>query len=86
MNLDVIDLGVVELLMMVFMGLLGYLWRTQATDVKQATVDLNQLSIKFAKHEGSTLATNQTLFNNIEELRESMQRIENLLLVGKTQQ
>ena len=86
MNLDVIDLGVVELLMMVFMGLLGYLWRTQATDVKQTTVDLNQLSIKFAKHEGSTLATNQTLFNNIEELRESMQRIESLLLVGKTQQ
>jgi len=73
------------LLMMVFMGLLGYLWRSQATDVKQTTVDLNQLSIKFAKHEGSTQATNQTLFNNIEELRESMQRIENLLLLGKTQ-
>ena len=86
MNLDVIDLGIVELLMMVFMGLLGYLWRSQASDVKQTTMDLNQLSIKFAKHEGSTLATNQTLFNNIEELKESIQRVENLLLVGKTKQ
>ena len=47
MSLDAIDLGIVELLMMVFMGLLGYLWRSQASDVKQTSVDLNQLSIKF---------------------------------------
>ena len=30
-----VDFGVVELVMMIVMGLLGYLWRTQASDVRQ---------------------------------------------------
>tara|TARA_R100001086_G_C11697655_1_gene220438 strand:- start:146 stop:388 length:243 start_codon:yes stop_codon:yes gene_type:complete len=78
-----VDFGVVELVMMIVMGLLGYLWRTQATDVRQTTVDLNKLSIKFAEARGASEATNKTLFAHIEEIKNAVERMENLLLNKK---
>ena len=75
-----VDFGVVELVMMLVMGLLGYLWRTQATDVRQTSSDLNKLSIKFAEAKGASEATERTLFNNIDEMKEAIARVENLLL------
>ena len=75
-----VDFGVVELVMLLVMGLLGYLWRTQATDVRQTCSDLNKLSIKFAEAKGASEATERTLFNNIDEMKEAIARVENLLL------
>ena len=75
-----VDFGVVELVMLMVMGLLGYLWRTQATDVRQTTVDLNKLSIKFEEARGASEATNKTLFAHIEEIKNAVERMENLLL------
>jgi len=78
-----VDFGVVELVMLMIMGLLGYLWRTQATDVRQTAVDLNKLSIKFAETKGASEATNKTLFAHIEEIKNAVERMENLLLNKK---
>ena len=78
-----VDFGVVELVMMIVMGLLGYLWRTQATDVRQTSADLNKLSIKFAEAKGASEATNKTLFGHIEEIKNAVERMENLLLNKK---
>ena len=75
-----VDFGVVELVMMLVMGLLGYLWRTQATDVRQTSSDLNKFSIKFAEAKGASEATERTLLNNIDEMKEAIARVENLLL------
>lgn len=78
-----VDFGVVELVMMIVMGLLGYLWRTQASDVRQTCADLNKLSIKFAEAKGASEATNKTLFGHIEEIKNAVERMENLLLNKK---
>ena len=78
-----VDFGVVELVMMIVMGLLGYLWRTQASDVRQTCSDLNKLSIKFAEAKGASEATNKTLFGHIEEIKNAVERMENLLLNKK---
>ena len=78
-----VDFGVVELVMLIIMGLLGYLWRTQATDVRQTAVDLNKLSIKFAETKGASEAINKTLFAHIEEIKNAVERMENLLLNKK---
>ena len=78
-----VDFGVVELVMLIVMGLLGYLWRTQATDVRQTSADLNKLSIKFAEAKGASEATNKTLFSHIEEIKNAVERMENLLLNKK---
>ena len=80
MNFEGIEFGVVEAVLLGLWGLLGYLWRTQAGDVRQTTLDLNQLSIKFAESKGSMEAPNRTLFANIDEMKEAIQRVENLLL------
>ena len=77
-----LDVGVVEIVMLTVMGLLGYLWKTQAADVRQTALDLNQLSIKFAESKGSHEATNKTLFSNIEEMKEAIARIETHLITG----
>lgn len=77
-----LDVGVVEIVMLTVMGLLGYLWKTQAADVRQTALDLNQLSIKFAEAKGSHEATNKTLFSNIEEMKEAIARIETHLITG----
>ena len=80
MYFEGIEFGVIEAILLGLWGLLGYLWRTQAGDVRQTTLDLNQLSIKFAESKGSMEATNRTLFANIDEMKEAIQRVENLLL------
>ena len=75
-----LDFGVIELILMLGMGVFGYLWNTQAAEVRQATLDLNKLSIKFAEAKGAAEATNRTLFSHIEEIKEAIARMENLLL------
>jgi hypothetical protein len=77
------DFGVIELILFIIMGLLTYLWKTQANDVRQTVYDLNQLSIRFAESKGGAEATNKTLFSSIEEMKEAIARIENHLLTGK---
>ena len=79
------DFGVVELILMVIMGLLAYLWKTQAHDVRQTTHDLNKLAIRFAEAKGGSEADKKTLFASIEELKEGVARIENHLLAEKKQ-
>ena len=74
------DFGVIELVMALIMGVLGYLWKTQAADIRRTSLDLNKLSIKFAESKGASEATNKTLFSNIEEMKEAISRVENLLL------
>ena len=77
------DFGVIELVLFIIMGLLGYLWKTQASDVRQTILDLNRLSIRFAEAKGGAEATNKTLFAQLEEMKEAISRIENHLLAGK---
>lgn len=77
------DFGVIELILFIIMGLLAYLWKTQATDVRKTIHDLNKLSIRFAEAKGGAEATNKTLFSHIEEMKEAIARVENLLLTGK---
>ena len=48
--------------------------------MRQSTLDLNKLSIKFAEAKGAAEATNRTLFSHIEEIKEAIARMENLLL------
>ena len=78
--MDGFDIGVIELILMGAMGVLGYLWRTQASDIRQAALDLNKLSIRFAEAKGGTEATNRTLFAHIEEMKEAIARIESHLI------
>jgi hypothetical protein len=78
--MDGVDIGVIELLLIGAMGILGYLWRNQAADIQRTSLDLNKLSISFAEAKGGAEATNRTLFANIEELKEAIHRVENLLL------
>jgi len=75
-----LDFGVIELILMLGMGVFGYLWKTQAAEVRQSALDLNKLSIKFAEAKGAAEATNRTLFSHIEEIKEAIARMENLLL------
>jgi len=77
------DFGVIELVLFIIMGLLAYLWKTQASDVRQTILDLNRLSIRFAEAKGGAEATNKTLFAQLEEMKEAISRIENHLLAGK---
>ena len=37
------DFGVIELILFIIMGLLAYLWKTQAGDVRKTINDLNKL-------------------------------------------
>ena len=75
-----LDFGVIELILMLGMAVGGYLWKAQASEVRQTTLDLNKLSIKFAEAKGSAEATNKTVFAHIEEIKEAIARMENLLL------
>ena len=77
------DFGVIELILFIIMGLLAYLWKNQAGDVRQTALDLNKLSIKFAEAKGASEATNKTLFSHIEEIKNAVERMENLLLNKK---
>ena len=83
MNFDPASLSVVELIMVLVIGLLAYLWRTQASEVRRTSLDLNELSIKFAELHGTTMATNRTLFSQLTDMKEAIQRIEDHLLKGK---
>ena len=74
------EFGVIELILFIIMGLLAYLWKTQASDVRKTILDLNELSIRFAEAKGGADATNKTLFSHIEEMKEAIARVENLLL------
>ena len=80
MSIGTIDVNLVEIILFVIVGLLSYLWRTQAAEVKKTAYDLNCLAIKFAEAKGSSDATNKTLFGHIEEMKEAINRVENLLL------
>jgi len=76
------DLSMVEIVLMGFIGVLGYVWRIQASEIKQTSMDLNKLWIKFAEAKGGTEATNRTLFSHIEEMKEAIARIESHLISG----
>ena len=43
------DVGFIELLLIGAMTVLGYLWKSQSSDIRQTALDLNQLSIRFAE-------------------------------------
>jgi len=75
-----LDFGVIELILMLGMGVFGYLWKTQAGEVRRNIYDLNKLSIKFAEARGANEAINRTIFAHIEEIKEAVARMENLLL------
>lgn len=69
-----------ELIIFGVMAVLGWLWKTQSADIRRTAIDLNKLAIKFAETKGSSEATNKTLFGHIEEMKEAINRVENLLL------
>ena len=75
-----LDIGIIELLLLGAMGVLGYLWRSQATDIRQTALDLNRLSIRFAESKGGAEADKKTLFSHIEEMKEAIARIESHLI------
>tara|TARA_Y100000310_G_scaffold336343_1_gene420588 strand:+ start:278 stop:553 length:276 start_codon:yes stop_codon:yes gene_type:complete len=75
-----VDFGVVELIMMLIMGVLGYLWKTQASDVRRTALDLNKLNVKFAEAKGAAESNNKTLFSHIEEIKEAIARLETIIL------
>ena len=83
MSFDPTSFGIIELIMAMFIGLLGYLWRAQAGEVRRTSLDLNELSIKFAEMNGTASATNRTLFAHITEMKEAIARIEDHLLRDK---
>ena len=83
MNFEGIEFGVIEAILLGLWGLLGYLWRTQAGEVRRTSLDLNELSIKFAEMHGTASATNRTLFAHITEMKEAIARIEDHLIKGK---
>ena len=76
------DFSVVEIVLMGFIGVLGYVWRMQATEIRRTALDLNKLSIKFAEAKGGTEATNRTLFSHIEEMKDAIARIESHLITS----
>ena len=77
-----LEIGIIELLLLGAMGVLGYLWRSHAADIKQTALDLNRLSIRFAEAKGGAEATNKTLFSHIEEMKEAIARIESHLITS----
>ena len=78
-----VDVSVMEIILIGAMGILGYLWKSQASDIKQTTHDLNDLSIRCAELHGTFQATNRTMFANITEMKEAIARIEDHLIKGK---
>ena len=75
-----LDFGVIELVLMLGMAVFGYLWKTQAAEIRQSTLDLNKLSIKFAEAKGAAESNNKTLFSHIEEIKEAIARLETIIL------
>ncbi len=76
------DFSVVEIILMGFIGVLGYVWRTQATEIRRTSLDLNKLAIRFAESKGGSEATNRTLFSHIEEMKDAIARIESHLITS----
>ena len=74
------DLGLIELILLGFTGILGYMWRSQSAEVRRTAQDLNELSITFAEFKGAADATNKTLFAHIEEMKDAISRIENHII------
>ena len=83
MTFDALEFGLIELALVAGMGIISYLWKTQASGLKEATDELNDLRVQFAEARGTASATNRTLFSHIEEMKEAISRIENHLLAGK---
>ena len=83
MSFEPVSFGIIELVLSMIIGLLCYLWRTQSAEVRRTALDLNELCIKFAELHGTTSATNRTLFSQLSEMKEAIQRIEDHLLKGK---
>jgi hypothetical protein len=72
-----------EIVLIGAMGVLGYLWKSQANQIKETSHDLNDLSVRFAELHGTSTATNRTLFAHITEMKEAIARIEDHLIKGK---
>ena len=85
MNFDALNFGIIELALVAAMGIISYLWKTQANGLKDAETSLNYLRVDFAEAKGTASATNRTLFAQLEEMKEAISRIENHLLAGKQQ-
>ena len=83
MTFDALEFGLIELALVAGMGIISYLWKTQASGLKEATDELNDLRVQFAEARGTASATNRTLFSHIEEMKEAISRIEKHLLAGK---
>tara|TARA_Y100001963_G_C6634296_1_gene377797 strand:+ start:251 stop:511 length:261 start_codon:yes stop_codon:yes gene_type:complete len=75
-----LDFGIVEIILMGIMAVLGYLWKSQASEVRRTAIDLNKLALRFAEAKGSAEATNRTLFAHIEEMKDAIARIEGHLI------
>ncbi len=78
-----VDVSVMEIVLIGAMGILGYLWKSQASQIKETAHELNDLSIRFAELHGTSTATNRTLFSHITEMKEAISRIEDHLIKGK---
>ncbi len=78
-----VDVSVMEIVLIGAMGVLGYLWKSQANQIKETSHDLNDLSVRFAELHGTSTATNRTLFAHITEMKEAIARIEDHLIKGK---
>ena len=77
------DFNVIELILIGFVSVLGYMWRQQATESKKTAEDLQALHVEFAQARGRADANNRTLFGHIEELKEAVHRVEQYLMGGK---
>ena len=77
------DFNIVELILIGFVSVLGYMWRMQSVDAKKTAQDLQELQIEFAQARGRADANNRTLFGHIEELKEAVHRVEQYLMGGK---
>ena len=80
MEVGGLNFGVIELILLGFTGILGYMWRTQSTEVRRTAFDLNKLAVRFAEFKGAAEATNKTLFAHIEEMKDAIARIENHII------
>ena len=72
--------GLAELILGALLLCFGYLWKTQAAGIKKAEEDLTKLKVNFAKLEASYLSDTKTIFSTLEEVKESVKRIESHIL------
>jgi len=76
------DFDVIELALIGFVSVLGYVWRQQSVETKKTASDLQALHVEFAQARGQADANNRTLFGHIEELKDAVHRVEQYLMGG----